>query len=49
MQGETSHLTEVDIHDSEDHGDGELGSVDGKKPLRGIHVCLYSLINKVTV
>lgn len=44
-----SHLTEVDIHDPKDHGDGELGSVNGEEPLGCIHVSLNSLINKVTM
>ena len=37
-----THLTEVDIKDSVDNGEGKLGSVDGEEPLGGVHVCLYS-------
>ena len=37
-----THLTEVDIKDSVDDGEGKLGSVDGEEPLGGVHVCLYS-------
>ena len=37
-----TYLTEVDIKDSVDDGEGELGGVDGEEPLGGVHVCLYS-------
>ena len=36
-----TYLTEVDIKDSVDDGEGELGGVDGEEPLGGVHVCLY--------
>ena len=44
-----THLTEIDVHDSEDHGDGELGSVDGEEPLGRVHVSLHSLVLEVAM
>ena len=44
-----TYLAEEDVHDSKDHGDGELGGVDGEEPLGGVHVCLHSLVVEVAV
>ena len=44
-----SYVTEVDIHDPEHHGDGELDGEDGEKPLGGVHVSLHPLLDKVAV
>ena len=44
-----SYVTEVDIHDPEHHGDGELDGEDGEKPLGGVHVSLHPLLHKVAV
>ena len=46
---QNTHLAEVDVHDPEDHGDGELGGVDGEEPLGGVHVCLHPLLMEVPV
>ena len=34
------YLTEQQVSDVENHAQGELGSEEGEKPLRGVHVCL---------
>ena len=44
-----SHVTEVDVHDPEHHGDGELDGEDGEEPLGGVHVSLHPLLDKVAV
>ena len=43
------HLAQVDVYDPEDHGEGELGGVEGEEPLRGVHVGLDALLLEVQV
>ena len=43
------YMTEVDVHDPEDHGNGELDGEDGEEPLGGVHVSLYPLLYEVAV
>lgn len=38
-----THLTQVDVQDPEHNGEGELGSVESEKPLRGKHVGLNTI------
>ena len=38
-----AYLTEVDIQNSEDDGQRELGGVEGEEPLRGKHVSLDTI------
>ena len=44
-----SYVAEVDVHDPEYHGDGELDGEDGEKPLGGVHVGLHPLLEEVAM